>query len=311
MGTTSAHTDSYWDQSRSPWSSLWFVFPGLLAYEAVTLLIERDSGRLVRNGADLWLRSCCTSICGPLAILPPLLLVGSLVLWHHRRRDHGRLAWDTLPGMFAESLLWAFLLVALAQAQATAFGNLSIAASPSPEVRPGGDLTGNSTGPEQSTNEIAQSTSHSQSPHNLDAASAAWTPRLHPGPEAPSASSPPRRRRGTPNWSRLVSYLGAGLYEEWMFRLAAIPLLVAVLLWTKIPATAAVALAIFLSSLGFSAAHYVGQFADPFTWSSFLFRFAAGVYFSLLYQSRGYGIAAGSHALYDVLVGWALLDPNA
>jgi hypothetical protein len=36
---------------------------------------------------------------------------------------------------------------------------------------------------------------------------------------------------------------------------------------------------------------------------SFLFRFLAGICFSLVFIYRGFGIAAGSHALYDILMG--------
>jgi hypothetical protein len=32
-----------------------------------------------------------------------------------------------------------------------------------------------------------------------------------------------------------------------------------------------------------------------------LFRFLAGVFFSILFIYRGFGIAAGSHAAYDIL----------
>ena len=35
----------------------------------------------------------------------------------------------------------------------------------------------------------------------------------------------------------------------------------------------------------------------------FLFRTLAGVYFAVLFQLRGFGIAVGAHACYDVLVG--------
>ena len=37
----------------------------------------------------------------------------------------------------------------------------------------------------------------------------------------------------------------------------------------------------------------------------FLFRMMAGVFFALLFQLRGFGVAAGTHACYDVLVGLA------
>ena len=35
----------------------------------------------------------------------------------------------------------------------------------------------------------------------------------------------------------------------------------------------------------------------------FLFRVLAGLYFASLYQFRGFAVAAGTHACYDVLVG--------
>ena len=35
----------------------------------------------------------------------------------------------------------------------------------------------------------------------------------------------------------------------------------------------------------------------------FFFRTLAGLYFVLLYQLRGFGVAVGAHAGYDVLVG--------
>ena len=36
---------------------------------------------------------------------------------------------------------------------------------------------------------------------------------------------------------------------------------------------------------------------------NFLFRVLAGLYFTAIYQFRGFGIAVGAHACYDVLVG--------
>lgn len=62
-------------------------------------------------------------------------------------------------------------------------------------------------------------------------------------------------------------------------------------------------LAVLVSSLVFAVAHYVGHAGDTFYWFSFLFRFVAGVFFSILFIYRGFGIAAGTHAVYDILVG--------
>jgi hypothetical protein len=57
-----------------------------------------------------------------------------------------------------------------------------------------------------------------------------------------------------------------------------------------------------LSSLLFSAAHYIGPYGDAFDWLTAFFRFLAGAFFAVLFIFRGFGIAAGTHALYDVLV---------
>jgi hypothetical protein len=37
--------------------------------------------------------------------------------------------------------------------------------------------------------------------------------------------------------------------------------------------------------------------------ASWSFRLAAGVFFAVVFLLRGFGIAAGTHALYDLLVG--------
>lgn len=63
-------------------------------------------------------------------------------------------------------------------------------------------------------------------------------------------------------------------------------------------------MAAILTSLLFAAAHYriVWPGGDDFQWFSFTFRFLAGMYFSVVFIYRGFGIAAGSHAAYDILV---------
>jgi hypothetical protein len=46
----------------------------------------------------------------------------------------------------------------------------------------------------------------------------------------------------------------------------------------------------------------VGAYGDPFTAQAFTFRLVAGLFFSALFVLRGFGIAAWTHALYDVSV---------
>ncbi|MGB8854758.1 MAG: CPBP family intramembrane glutamic endopeptidase [Pirellulales bacterium] len=103
--------------------------------------------------------------------------------------------------------------------------------------------------------------------------------------------------------ARIIGYCGAGLYEEVLFRLLLLPA-VAWLLGRlgSGPITAAV-WAILITSTLFSLAHYVGPLGDTFELYSFSFRLAAGVFFSVVFLLRGFGIAAGTHAFYDLLVG--------
>lgn len=101
--------------------------------------------------------------------------------------------------------------------------------------------------------------------------------------------------------ARLMLSLGAGLYEELLFRVV----LVGTLAWIGrallgLGPRAAGALAVVCGALLFSAAHYVGAYGDRLTLESFVFRAIAGLFFSALYLLRGFGITAWTHALYDV-----------
>lgn len=109
-------------------------------------------------------------------------------------------------------------------------------------------------------------------------------------------------------WNRSIGFIGAGIYEEVLFRLALLPLVIGVLRLIRLPASAAVIMAVFITSVLFSAAHFVGPGADSFERFSFFFRTIAGAFFAVLFLSRGFGITVGAHAGYDLLVGLALVS---
>ncbi len=102
----------------------------------------------------------------------------------------------------------------------------------------------------------------------------------------------------------VVGFLGAGLYEEALFRLALIPLLYKGLRLILVPRLLACTLAITASSLVFSLAHHAGAPGEAFTWFAFIFRWLAGVFFAWVFVVRGFGVAVGTHTAYDLLVGW-------
>ena len=104
-------------------------------------------------------------------------------------------------------------------------------------------------------------------------------------------------------WAGLIGFCGAGLYEEVLFRLLMLPIAVWAFERLGCSTLAAGFWALVLSSLLFSGAHYIGPLGDSFTLYSFTFRTVAGLFFALLFLLRGFGIAAGTHFFYDLLVG--------
>jgi membrane protease YdiL (CAAX protease family) len=99
----------------------------------------------------------------------------------------------------------------------------------------------------------------------------------------------------------LVLSLGAGVYEELVFRLAFFALVSLVLTdFMGISKHRTAWVALVVGALLFSLYHYLG-WEEP-NWRTFVFRFVAGIFFGLLYMTRGFGITAGAHAAYDVLV---------
>jgi hypothetical protein len=103
--------------------------------------------------------------------------------------------------------------------------------------------------------------------------------------------------------TRFVMSLGAGVWEETIFRLGIMTGL-AILLERVLGMGrwVAVALALVASSVLFSAMHHIPPYGDPLQLGVFVFRVLAGCFFGLIYWFRGFAIAVYTHALYDVYV---------
>ena len=101
----------------------------------------------------------------------------------------------------------------------------------------------------------------------------------------------------------LVLYCGAGIYEELVFR----GLLLGSLIFAFRPIfakeKAGMIAAAVLAALLFSTFHYLGPAGDAFSLGSFMQRMIAGLYFSALFVTRGFGVTASAHAIYDIFVG--------
>jgi hypothetical protein len=272
---------AYWAESRRPLTALAFVTPLLVLYEAGVCFLGPQA---VRNGADVWLRQLLAHLGFGQYYLLPALVVSILLGWHYTTRQPWRLSRGVLASMALESLLLAVCLRLILQLQGVLLQ--SIAGPCGPTV-------------------------------------------------PPAAMAIPHKVRG------LIGFLGAGVYEELLFRLIFLSLVgwglscilgkrgpspVAATNLRSVPAgrvlrtngdgpffpalrPSAMVIAVALTSLAFAAAHYVGPYGEPVQlfrsafWFSFSFRFLAGTFFGTLFVYRGFGIAAGSHAGYDILVG--------
>ena len=240
--------DSYWSEARQPLVCLVFLAPLLIIYEWGVLSMGGSQPELIRNGADYWMRSWLSQLGFTQTFLLPVLIVGTLLMWHVLCKHPWKVSGETLVGMFAESLLFAFCLIVLGQVQDLAFQQL----------------------PNHQTLMFI---------------------------ERESAS-------------RVVSFVGAGVYEEVMFRLLLLPLCYLLFRGMLFQVRWSAVLAIISTSLIFSTAHYIGASGDQFSLFSFTFRTVAGLFFAGLFFLRGFGITVGAHATYDIIVG-VMLETSA
>lgn len=229
--------EEYWDAARRPWASFVFLLPLVFVYEIGVWLCSRGSVP-ARNGVDSWLRTRLSEAGAGHAWAPPLIVLGALLAWQWAGKHEWRLRPATLAGMFAESLVFAFVLIVIGTMQSGLLASLDVTA-----------------------------------PLALGEAA-----------------------------TRSVVYVGAGIYEELVFRLLLLPACFLAFRRGGASPRWSIALAVFATSTAFSIAHYVGG-AEQFAMTTFTFRTLAGAYFATLFVTRGFGVAVGCHAMYDVVVG--------
>jgi len=234
----STNQEFYWRETRRPLVCLLFLTPLLFYYEWGLWQAGAERSALYRNGADYWMREALAYVGLAQPLLLPLLVIVILLLWHISRRERWQLSAETLWGMLAESILFAFVLLVLGQLQELAFQQFGI-------------------------------------PRILSVASS----------------------------GSVISYVGAGIYEEVLFRLCLLPILFYLFRGFTMSNRASACSAVLVSSLIFSGAHYVGPVGDTWSLFSFSFRTLAGIFFAGLFVLRGFGITVGCHAIYDLLVG--------
>lgn len=103
--------------------------------------------------------------------------------------------------------------------------------------------------------------------------------------------------------SRLAISIGAGLYEELLFRMLLIAVLHTLIVDVlKQSHFVGVTVAILVSAVAFTVYHPLRDAAGTLDPSRVVFFLLAGLYFGILYVARGFGIVVATHAFYDVII---------
>ena len=102
---------------------------------------------------------------------------------------------------------------------------------------------------------------------------------------------------------QVVLAIGAGIYEEFVFRVLLISglaiLFGLIFNWGEFGKTF---LSVIISSAIFSIFHFFGSYGDTFSFPLFFVRFLAGIFLAMIYIFRGFGITAYAHSIYDLFV---------
>jgi membrane protease YdiL (CAAX protease family) len=274
---------SYFERTSRPIYAIVFLLPFVLFYEIGTFLINTDllNQSQVRVVAFVWLQNFLQYLGFGAKIawaMPPLVVIVILVALQLSSRKRWTFAFGDVWPMALECTLLAVPLIVL---------SLFLSSSPQPKET----IAHHNAAPPVCVGPLHRCSSVAE--------------------ESPSAAVPTDRPEQAGSESLLASVvtgIGAGIYEELVFRLILICLLMIVFQDVlRLSRKNSIVLAVVVSAALFSAHHHIvyleGRFgqAAPFNWTEFGFRTAAGVYFAVLFAIRGFGITAGTHAFYDVI----------
>ena len=281
--------DSYRDRTSRPIYALVYLLFFIIFYEIGTFIISPEvldqsmSQPQLRVVSFIWLQNALDSIgfshrmvwiAPPLAVI--LILLGLQIA--------SRTSWKIRTGDFApmtiECILLAIPLIVL---------SLSLNRS----VNTQSSVACNQVQSQRGAYSCSMAGAEEQAPKAV---------------QLQNGSSQGRTSRPDSLLVNIVTGIGAGIYEELVFRLILICLLM--LLFQDIcnmPRTTSIVLSVLISAVLFSAHHYKFilngslQTGDEFKFATFIFRLLAGIYFAVVFAVRGFGISAGTHAFYDII----------
>ncbi len=276
--------DSYLERTSRPVYAIVFLLPFIVFYELGTILINTDvlSQYQVRVVAFVWLQDFLErlGLGSRLAwIAPPLVVIVILAGLQVASRKQWYFCFGDCAPMVFECICLAVPLIVL-----SLLFNSPVA------------------GPDNYPQFVGT---------DPPARAAVALPQAAPAEQAPAFPEPspdPAVKNGS-LMADIVTGVGAGIYEELVFRLILICVLM--VLFQDVVGLShqnAVVLSIMVSAALFSAHHYDFVWVDgrlglngAFNWTEFGFRTIAGVYFAILFALRGFGITAGTHAFYDII----------
>jgi len=275
--------DSYLERTSRPIYAVVFLLPFIIFYELGTFGFNTDvlNQSQIRVVAFVWLQNLLESVgfSGKFAwAAPPLAVIVILTAMQITSRKQWRL-WlgDILP-MAIECVLLAVPLIVLTLFLTSSSGtesNISRFENRSIYIQAEGPLCCSS----EVNNLMASATEQSG-----------------------------MNGQGHPLLANIITGIGAGIYEELVFRLILICILMLILQdLLGLSHTNSIVLSVLISAALFSAHHHIdfisGQpnTVDPFNWTRFAFRTIAGIYFAVLFAIRGFGITAGTHAFYNII----------
>ena len=275
--------DSYLDRTSRPIYAIVFLLPFIVFYELCVFFIRTDvlNQSPILVDTFVWLQKFLGSLGfggRPAWVAPPLVVVVILTALQITSGKRWRFWLGDVWRMAVECVLLAVPLIVLVlfinslgqtQRESAWFGGASTAA--------------------QNT---AITSCSAVTANSLPADSA------EPGGEI--------------NWkywmANIASGIGAGIYEELIFRLILICVLM--MLFQDILGLShknSIVLSVLISAALFSVHHHIDFLSgqpnqrDLFNWMRFSFRTIAGVYFAVLFAIRGFGITAGTHAFYNII----------
>ena len=280
--------DSYLERTSRPIYALVFLLPFIVFYELGTILINTDVLNQTQDRvvAFIWLQNILDEymgLGGKFAwVAPPLTVVIVLVaLQLSSRKRWYFVINDTWP-MAIECILLAIPLIVL---------SLLLSGPAKPSVQ---------------DSQVAYNTkliNFKSGANNKNEAS-----KDLPDYSIILGAGPADESRSKSLLANIVTGIGAGIYEELIFRLVLMCILMMLFQdLMRFDHKNSIVLSVLISAALFSAHHHIvfinGQFAPttPFNWTEFGFRTIAGIYFAILFAIRGFGITAGTHAFYDII----------